>query len=196
MLGSGKDVLGMVGISQDEVRAGTFPDNSRNLLFGASTWIMTCVLYSLRDWRMRSNFRCSGTVPKIWMNCTILWLILTVAYTRWRSILRSLQVKRSYLTLLLHAVIQTDPLLPLPPHTFLPQNKILMQWRLTPCQFLSQMGNSILPKNLIDNNWIYAFIVDIPGIEWNCVHPKKASWQLLPHPASQALKQVCRFECL
>ena len=29
MSGSGKEVLGMVGISQDEVGAGTFPDNFR-----------------------------------------------------------------------------------------------------------------------------------------------------------------------
>ena len=28
MSGSGKDVSGVVGISRDEVRAGTFPDNS------------------------------------------------------------------------------------------------------------------------------------------------------------------------
>ena len=35
MLGSGKDVLGVVGISQDEVGAGTFPDITPSLNFAS-----------------------------------------------------------------------------------------------------------------------------------------------------------------
>ena len=40
MSGSGKDVLGMVGISWDGVRAGTFPDNKVHTIFMLSMCLL------------------------------------------------------------------------------------------------------------------------------------------------------------
>ena len=50
MSGSGKDVSGVVGISRDEVGAGTFPDN-----YSESTYILQKSRNPLEVWALLSD---------------------------------------------------------------------------------------------------------------------------------------------